>query len=102
MGLEELRNDCAVKQKRGLHFILASVIIWLLVMAIHLTSWPIMTKTFFSFCATAPLMPLACLISKLSGVDFQNKGNPLTNLGSSFQRPSSLSADCHVDLSHSA
>src|SRR5690554_75624 len=81
MGLEELRNDCAVKQKRGLHFILASVIMWLLVMAIHLTSWPIMTKNFFTFCATAPLMPLAFLISKLIGVDFQNKGNPLTNLG---------------------
>ena len=28
MELSELRRDCAVKQQRGLHFILASVFIW--------------------------------------------------------------------------
>ena len=81
MFLEELRNDCAVKQKKGLHFILASVVIWLLVLMIHSTSLPILTKNLFTFCATAPLMPLAFLISKLIKVDFQNKDNPLTNLG---------------------
>lgn len=81
MVLEELRNDCAVKQKKGLHFILASVVIWLLVLMIHSTSLPILTKNLFTFCATAPLMPLAFLISKLIKVDFQNKDNPLTNLG---------------------
>lgn len=81
MGLQELRNDCAVKQKKGIHFILASVIIWLLVLSIHLTALPILTKNLFTFFATAPLMPLAFLISKLIKVDFQNKENPLTNLG---------------------
>lgn len=81
MTLEKLRDDCAAKQKRGLHFILASVIIWLVVLMIHLTSLPILTKNLFTFFATAPLMPLAFLISRLIKVDFQNKGNPLTNLG---------------------
>ena len=28
MELSALRRDCAVKQQRGLHFILASVFIW--------------------------------------------------------------------------
>ncbi len=28
MNLEELRLDCSIKQKNGLHFILASIIIW--------------------------------------------------------------------------
>ncbi len=84
MDLEELRIDGAIKQKKGIHFILASIIIWSAVLIIHLTSWPILTKNLFTFFATAPLMPLAYLISKLIKVDFQNKGNPLTNLGILF------------------
>ncbi|HHT91529.1 MAG: hypothetical protein QM451_06220 [Bacillota bacterium] len=81
MVLEELRNDCAVKQKKGLHFILASILIWLLMLMIHVTPWPILTKNLFTFYATAPLMPLAFLISRLIKVDFRNKENPLTSLG---------------------
>lgn len=80
MNLDELRLDCAVKQKKGLHFILASIIIWFAVLIIHLTSLPILTKNLFTFFCTAPLMPLAFLISKLVNIDFQNKENPLTNL----------------------
>jgi hypothetical protein len=34
-NLEELRLDCAVKQKKGLHFIIASVVIWSAVFAVH-------------------------------------------------------------------
>ena len=84
MNLEELRLDCAIKQKRGLHFILASIVIWFAVLIIHLTSLPVLTKNLFTFCCTAPLMPLAFFISKIVKVDFQNKENPLTNLGILF------------------
>ena len=84
MNLEELRLDCAIKQKKGLHFILASIIIWCSVLIIHSTSLPILTKNLLTFCSTAPLMPLAFLISKIIKVDFQNKENPLTNLGILF------------------
>lgn len=35
MNLEELRLHCAIKQKKGLHFILASVIIWCAVLIVH-------------------------------------------------------------------
>ncbi len=84
MNLEEMRLDCAVKQKKGLHFILASVIIWGAVFVVHLTSFPILTKNLLTFCFTAPLMPLAYMISKIIKVDFTNKGNPLTNLGVLF------------------
>lgn len=84
MNLEELRLRCAIKQKKGLHFILASVIIWCAILIIHLTSLPILTKNLFTFCSTAPLVPLAFLISKIIKVDFQNKENPLTNLGVLF------------------
>lgn len=84
MNLEELRADCAIKQKKGLHIILASVIIWILVLCVHLTSLPILTKNLFTFCCTAPLLPISFLISKFLKIDFQNKDNPLTALGVLF------------------
>jgi len=45
---------------------------------------PVLTKNFIIFCCTAPLMPLSYLISKIIKVDFQNRDNPLTNLGILF------------------
>jgi hypothetical protein len=84
MNLEEMRLDCSIKQKKGLHFILASIIIWAVVTGIHCTSLSILSKNFLTFCFTAPLMPLAYMISKMIKVDFTNKGNPLSNLGLLF------------------
>ena len=84
LNLEELRLDCAVKQKRGLHFILASVFIWCAVLIVHLTNLTILTKNLLTFCCTAPLVPFAYFISKILKIDFQNKENPLTNLGILF------------------
>ncbi|WP_238881502.1 hypothetical protein [Clostridium sp. YIM B02551] len=84
MNLEELRKDCSTKQKKGLHFIIASVVIWGAVLFVHLSSLPILTKNLLTFCCTAPLLPLAFFISKIIKVDFQNKDNPLTNLGVLF------------------
>ncbi|MBK7456059.1 MAG: hypothetical protein IPJ46_20745 [Anaerolineales bacterium] len=84
MSLDEMRLDGAIKQKKGLHFILASVIIWSAVLAIHLTTLHILTKNLLTFCFTAPLVPLAFMISKIIKVDFANKDNSLTNLGILF------------------
>jgi hypothetical protein len=84
MNLDEMRVDSAIKQKKGLHFILASVIIWTAVLIVHLTTLPILAKNLLTFCFTAPLMPLAFMISKIIKVDFTNKDNPLTNLGVLF------------------
>ncbi|MPW27362.1 hypothetical protein GC105_16480 [Alkalibaculum sp. M08DMB] len=84
MNLEELQLDSAIKQKKGLHFILASIFIWSAVLIVHLTTLPILTKNLLTFCCTAPLMPLAFFISKIIKVDFQNKENPLTKLGIIF------------------
>ncbi len=84
MNLEELRNDCAKKQKKGLHIITASVIIWIMVLGVHLTSLPILTKNLFTFSCTAPLLPISFAISKILKIDFQNKENPLTKLGILF------------------
>lgn len=84
MNLDEMRLNSAIKQKKGLHFILASIVIWSAVLIIHLTTLHILTKNLLTFFFTAPLMPLAFMISKIIKVDFTNKDNPLTNLGVLF------------------
>ena len=82
--IDELRLDCALKQKRGLHIILGSIIIWLAITIIHFSSMPILMKNLFTFVCAAVLLPLSYFVSKLINVDFQNKGNPLTELGILF------------------
>lgn len=84
MSLKEMKLDCQIKQKKGIHFILASVLIWTAVFVIQISSLDQLTKNMLTFCCTAPLMPLAFFISKIIKVDFQNKENPLTNLGMIF------------------
>ncbi len=82
--VQELRIDSARKQKNGLHFIISSVFIWAAILMIHRTKMPILSKNFYTFCCSVPLFPLALLISKIIKIDFQNKENPLTNLGILF------------------
>ena len=82
--LDQYRLDCAQKQKRGLHFILTSVVIWCAMTAIYLSALPILTKNLFAFICTGMLLPLSFFISKIINVDFQNKDNPLSNLGLLF------------------
>lgn len=84
MNLEELKKDCSIKQKKGIHFIISSIIIWGIVLIIHLTSMQIMQKNLLTFCCTALLFPLALLMSKILKIDFQNKNNPLTKAGIIF------------------
>ena len=82
--LDQYRLDCAQKQKRGLHFILTSVVIWCAMTAIYLSALPILTKNLFAFICTGMLLPLSFFISKIINVDFQNKYNPMTNIGLLF------------------
>lgn len=82
--VQELRVDNSQKQKNGLHFIITSIFIWATIFIIHMTHMPILTKNLFTFCCSAPLFPLAYLISKILKIEFQNKDNPLTTLGILF------------------
>lgn len=82
--LDGLRKDCAVRQKKGLHFIIASVLIWALILVVHLTGMDIEHKNLFTFCCSAVLFPVAWGLSKLLGIDFEGKGNPLTKAGILF------------------
>lgn len=49
LALQELRIDNIRKQKRGLHFIMASVFIWIIVLIIHLSPLPIIKKIYLFF-----------------------------------------------------
>ena len=54
------------------------------ILAAHITNLPIETKNLITFCCSAILFPLAWIISKALGVDFESKGNPLTKAGILF------------------
>ena len=84
MELNELIKDCACRQKKGLHFILTSILIWAMICAVHLTDMPIDTKNLITFCCSAVLFPLAWMLSKVLKIDFEGKGNPLTKAGILF------------------
>lgn len=82
--LEELRIRCSKQQKKGIHFILASVIIWIAILVVEISNAPVLTKNLLIFCCTAPLLPLAYVISKLIGIEFSDKSNKLNELGFLF------------------
>ena len=84
MNLDELRIDIAKKQKKGLPFICASVVIWLFILIIISINMPIQRQNFFVFCCSCPLMPLAWIVGKVIHVDIFDKSNQLGNLGFLF------------------
>lgn len=84
MTLTEMKLDIAKRQKKGIHFILASIFIWGAILIVQLSAFPILTKNLLTFCFSAPLLPLAFIISKIIKVDFTSKDNPLSRPGLLF------------------
>lgn len=84
MNIEELRNDIIIKQKKGLPFICASVLIWLLIAIVTAIKMPIETKNILVFCCSCPLLPISWIIGKIIKVDIFSKENPLWQLGFLF------------------
>ncbi|MHC1683095.1 MAG: hypothetical protein AB6733_09130 [Clostridiaceae bacterium] len=85
MNLDELRTDIAKRGKKGIHFIIASVVIWCSVLVVWLL--PIentITRNLLTFCFTTPLLPLAYLISRIIKAEFSINDNPLSKLGLLF------------------
>ncbi len=84
MTLQELIQDCSKRQKKGLHFILSSIVIWALLFGVHLTPLGMEQKNLLTFCCSAILFPLAWGLSRILGIDFESKDNPLTKAGILF------------------
>lgn len=81
MELNDLRLDLARRQKKGLHFILASIFIWTLILIAQLVDASLWQQNMLIFAASAALIPISLVASKLIHVDFQIKDNPLARLG---------------------
>jgi hypothetical protein len=85
MTINEARNDLAKKSKRGISFILASIIIWCAISIVWLLPIQnVLARNFLTFCCAAPLLPLSFLISKVIKSEFSAKDNPLNGLGILF------------------
>ena len=83
-SIKQLKQETARKQRRGLHFIMASVLIWAMVACVHATNLDPLAKNLLTFCCTAPLLPIAWMISRFIGVEFSDKESPFTSLGIIF------------------
>ena len=79
-ALKELKLEYAVSQKKGLPFIMASTVLWTIMLIAFLTDLDIMFKNMIAMCCSALLMPTAILFGKILKVDIFNKENPLSGL----------------------
>ena len=79
--LDKMRMDSAQKNKRGIAFIIASVFLWFGIFLIHSTDLSLREKNLYTWYVTGCLMPFALLITKMLKIKFQNKENPINQLG---------------------
>ncbi|MBR0138231.1 MAG: hypothetical protein IJM15_07460 [Erysipelotrichaceae bacterium] len=84
MSLGQLKDDIAMSQKKGLPFIITSVIIWGLITVITALDLPWNTRNMLVFCSACPLMPISWLIGRSMKVDIFSNENPLSKLGLLF------------------
>lgn len=81
-GLNALRKDAAIIQKRGLPFMMASVVLWTAITISRIVMTDINAMNFFTFMVSSFLMPLASIFGKLMKADIYRKSNnPINRLG---------------------
>lgn len=78
--LKHLKIEFAVKQKKGLPFIMASAILWFIMLIAFLTNLNLATKNIIAMCCSALLMPVGMLFGKILKVDMFCKDNPFSSL----------------------
>ena len=79
--LKKLKKDAQETMKKGLPFVLASVVIWILILAVQFISKDIRTVNMCTFVCCCLLMPLAILFAKIVKADiFKKRVNPLNRL----------------------
>ena len=72
--------EYAVKQKKGLPFIMASAVLWLIMLVAFLTKLDLSTKNMIAMCCSALLMPVGMLFGKIINVNIFSKESPLSSL----------------------
>lgn len=78
--LNKMKIEYAVKQKKGLPFIMASFVLWTIMLIAFLTNLDIAAKNMIAMCCSALLMPVGMLFGKIIKVDIFSKENPLSSL----------------------
>ena len=79
--LNRLKKDVQYRQKKGLPFILASVIIWALILLSRIAAADLRTANLATFICCCLLFPMAFLFSKALKADiFRKTGNPVNGL----------------------
>ena len=78
--LKHLKVEFAVKQKKGLPFIMASAVLWAIMLIAFLTDLNVATKNMIAMCCSALLMPVGMLFGKILKVNIFSKDNPLSSL----------------------
>jgi len=80
--LNALKKDAQEMQRKGLPFMMASVVIWVLIGFVQFMKKDIMAINMYTFCCSCFLMPLAYLFSKMIKIDiFKKTDNPINKLG---------------------
>ena len=81
-GLNALRKDASVMQRRGLPFMMASVVLWTGIMLSRIFMKDIHSMNLFVFLTSSFLMPVATIFGKIMKVNIYNKSaNPVNKLG---------------------
>lgn len=78
--LKHLKIEFAVKQKKGLPFIMVSAVLWFIMLIAFLTNLNLATKNIIAMCCSALLMPVGMLFGKILKVDMFCKDNPFSSL----------------------
>ena len=79
--LNLLKKESQVSQKKGLPFMMASVVIWALIIGVRMMDIEIVAKNMLTFVCSCLLMPLAFLFGKIIKVNiFQKMDNPISKL----------------------
>ncbi len=79
-ALRQLKIDFAVKQKKGLPFIMASAVLWTIMFIAFLTGLNLYYKNIIAMCCSCLLMPVGMLCGKIINVNIFSKENPLNGL----------------------
>lgn len=81
-NLNVLKRDAQDMQKKGLPFMMASVVIWSLIGAMQFIKRDISVINMYTFSCSCFLMPLAFIFSKMIKADiFKKTDNPINKLG---------------------
>lgn len=78
----ELKREAMILQKKGLPFMLASVVIWTAVTIVRMLPVDIMTKNLYTFYCPGLLIPCVLIFSLIIGArPFSRRKNPFNKLG---------------------